>query len=232
MFDLEPLTEKCKHVLSEADHVCIGISPFNSYFSTRRIAALAGWAMARFGSCHFFVPDAAAVYTLQALGYPAERARHKAARQGAYVHNKVATALTSLGVARPEDLVWGARRLAECPRYQELHDHARRLFDTHDDFRDACLDASRWVLDRKLPDGREPTGEQLLLAVRYFLAELPMFTDSAAICLGGPGHSSLFVYHQRVRFLERFYRRELAWHPVEQQGFLVVTENPLVEQPV
>ncbi|WP_428986079.1 tRNA-dependent cyclodipeptide synthase [Streptomyces pyxinae] len=212
--------------------MCIGISPFNSYFSTRRIAALAAWAMSRFGSCHFFVPDGPAAFTLEALGYPAGRARHKAARQGAYVHNKLATALGSLGISRPESLVWGARRLAASPRYQELREAAQRLFDSDDAFRAACLDASRWVLDRRLPDGREPTEEQLALAVRYFLAELPLFTDSATICLDSPGRPSLFVYHQRVRFLERLYRGELAWRPAERQGFLLVTEKVRAGEPV
>ncbi|MBH5336777.1 tRNA-dependent cyclodipeptide synthase [Streptomyces pactum] len=225
MFDIEPLTERCGTVLREASHACIGVSPFNSYFSTRRLTELAGWALSAFGSCHFFVPDAAAAYTLEALGDTPERARHKAGRQGRYVRNKVTTALRTLGVAEPADLILGMDRLSQNARYRELLDAAQLLFETDAAFRAACLDASLWVLDRKLPPGARPTPEQLGKAVRYFLAELPLFTDSAGIA-GAGARSSMFVYHHRVRFLERFYRGELTWSPAPGQGFLVVRERP------
>ncbi|WP_340560697.1 tRNA-dependent cyclodipeptide synthase [Streptomyces sp. GSL17-111] len=221
MFEFEPLTERCSSLLPSATHVCIGVSPFNSYFSTPRLRRLAQWALARFGAAHFFVPDAAAAYTLETLGYAPDRARHKAQRQGQYVHNKIATALRSLGVTNPSALILGMERLHHLPRYVGLLDEAYRRFDQDEGLRAACLDASHWVLDRRMPPGTSPTDAQLHSAVRYFLSELPMFVDAGGIA----GHRpSLFVYHERVPFLERFYRRELSWQPVEDQGFLVVRE--------
>lgn len=222
MFNSEPLTERCGALLPTASHVCIGVSPFNSYFSTERLTALAKWALTRFEQCHFFIPDTVAAHTLEALGYAPARARRKAARQGQYVHNKVATALRALGVADPQRLVLGMARLVERPRYCELAAQAGALFEQNADFRAACLDATHWVLDRKLPPGTTPDEEQLRLAVRYFLAELPLFADPGGICGAGP---SLFVYHQRVAFLEKFYRGELPWAPAPGQGFLVVRED-------
>ncbi|GAA3188135.1 cyclo(L-leucyl-L-leucyl) synthase [Streptomyces virens] len=221
MLECEPLTERCGGLLSEATHVCIGVSPFNSYFSTPRLRRLAGWALRRFGNVHFFVPDAVAAYTLEALGYEPDRARHKARRQGQYVHNKIATALHTLGVANPDRHVLGMDRLYGTPRYLTLLDEAYRCFQEDEDFRTACLGASHWVLERNLPPGATPGEEQLHSAARYFLAELPLFADAGGIT----GHRpSLFVYHQRVAFLERFYRRELSWRPTDGQGFLVVRE--------
>ncbi|AXK33858.1 tRNA-dependent cyclodipeptide synthase [Streptomyces armeniacus] len=228
MFDVEPLTAGCGELLPRATHVCIGVSPFNGYFRTPRITALAEWALRTFDGCHFFVPDTVAAYTLQAQGYPLGRARHKAQRQGQYVHNKVATALRSLAVPDPCEQVWGMDRLRRNARYAELLDEANGLFDGDRRFRDACLDASRWVLEHKLAPGAEPTREQLLLAVRYFLAELPLFADSGGIAAAegaGDGGVSMFVYHQRVRFLERFYGGELPWSAAPGQGFLVVREH-------
>lgn len=222
MFNSEPLTERCGSLLSTASHVCIGVSPFNSYFSTERLTALAQWALTRFERCHFFIPDTVAAYTLEALGYPQARARRKAARQGQYVHNKVATALRALDVDQPQRLVLGMAQLAERPRYGELLAQAQELFAADAAFRDACLDATHWVLDRKLPPGSTPDAEQLQHAVRYFLAELPLFADSGGICGAGP---SFFVYHQRVAFLEEFYSGRLSWAPAPGQGFLVVQEE-------
>ncbi|MFF3290117.1 tRNA-dependent cyclodipeptide synthase [Streptomyces sp. NPDC003023] len=230
MFKIEPLTENCRAVMTGAPHVCIGVSPFNSYFSTHRLTALAQWALSEFVDCHFFIPDSAAAYTMEALGYPPERARHKARRQGAYVHNKVRTALQGLGVEDPDSRILGMDRLQRTPRYTELLSKAQALYVRDEDFRIACLGASHWVLDRKLPPGAEPTPEQLELAVRYFLAELPLFTDTAGI-VGSSTPGSLFVYHHRVAFLERFYRRELGWTPAPGQGFLVVSDEPGTGEP-
>ncbi|WP_431040891.1 tRNA-dependent cyclodipeptide synthase [Streptomyces sp. P1-3] len=222
MFDVQPLTQNCCAAQQNASHACIGVSPFNSYFSTKRLVALADWALSEFDSCHFFVPDTAAAYTLEALGYPPDRARHKAQRQGQYVHNKITTALRTLSVDDPAELILGMARLEENARYRELLDHAHGLCADDPLFRQACLDASHWVLDRKLPPDTLPTQEQLRLAVRYFLAELPLFVDSGGITESGP---SMFVYHHPVDFLERFYRNELPWSPAPGQGFLVVREQ-------
>ncbi|WP_189533982.1 tRNA-dependent cyclodipeptide synthase [Streptomyces roseolilacinus] len=222
MFEIEPLTERCRGLLPTAVHVCVGVSPFNSYFNGPRLLRLAEWALRRFPHVHFFVPDTAAAYTLEALGYAPSRARHKAQRQGRYVHNKICTALRELGVREPESLVLGMDRLHDTPRYTRLLDEAHLRFRRDEDFRAACLDASHWVLDQKLPPGTAPTEEQLRGAVRYFLAELPLFADAGGIA----GHRpSFFVYHHRVAFLERFFRHELGWRPVDGQGFLVVRDR-------
>ncbi|WP_053735150.1 tRNA-dependent cyclodipeptide synthase [Nocardia sp. NRRL S-836] len=214
-----PLTEHCARPLRSGRHVCVGISPFNSYFSVGRITALARWAMAEFESFHFFVPDRAAAFTLEALGYEPARAKTKAHRQGQYVVNKVCRALWDVGVPRPEDHVLDGATLAENPFYQRLLTNAHDLFDHDEDFARHCLDATRWVLDRKLPDGEVPTQLQLRTAVRYFLAELPMFVDTPAIT---GVDSSVFAYHQRVEFLERLYARELSWQPHPGQGFVLL----------
>ncbi|MFF6994745.1 tRNA-dependent cyclodipeptide synthase [Streptomyces sp. NPDC008313] len=243
MFEFEPLTERCGGLLPTACHVCIGVSPFNSYFSTPRLRRMADWALTRFGNVHFFVPDALAACTLEALGYEPDHARRKARRQGQYVHNKIATALSALGVENPRRLILGMDRLYATPRYVTLLDDAYRCFREDEEFRAACLDATHWVLEQKLAPGTTASQEQLRGAVRYFLGELPLFADAggiAASIAGVPGvpgvpstpgvpdvggHSpSFFVYHQRVGFLERFFARELAWRPVEGQGFLVVRD--------
>ncbi|MFE1310517.1 oleate hydratase [Streptomyces sp. NPDC058755] len=77
-----PLSAACADVLAQAEHACIGVGPFNSYFSVGRIRQIAQWAYERFAQVDFFVPDGPSAYTLQALGYPPERAEWKARRQG------------------------------------------------------------------------------------------------------------------------------------------------------
>ncbi|SHG79992.1 tRNA-dependent cyclodipeptide synthase [Streptoalloteichus hindustanus] len=217
-----PLTDSCAGPLSTGSHVCIGVSPFNSYFSVDRIAAIARWAQRSFDAFHFFVPDGASVHTLEALGYPPNRARYKAGRQGQYVINKIHRALDEVGVADPTGYVLSSAALDGDPAYLALLDRVHAEFDDNPAFAHECLEASRWVLDRRLPDGEEPTPDQLAIAVRYFLAELPMFLDTVSIA---KVESSVFAYHQRVHFLELLYRQELSLTPHPRQGFVVLSHD-------
>lgn len=219
-FSVQPLTTRCRAIAEGGEHACVGISPFNSYFTAERIAALAQWALGSFGSVHFYVPDGPAAYTLEAVGYTPERAAHKARRQGRWLGNKLRRTLSDLGAPDPDKLVLDSASLATNTAYQRLHTEVCGQFAGDPEFATACLSTSGWVLGQRLPDGASPTVEQTRAAVRYLLAELPLFTDTAAIA--GVAES-VFCYHQQVPFLEALYRHRLTWKPVPRQGFLVVT---------
>ncbi|MGH3449517.1 MAG: tRNA-dependent cyclodipeptide synthase, partial [Haloechinothrix sp.] len=192
-----PLCGNCDEPLRRGEHACLGISPFNSYFSVERVAGWARWALATFARVHLFVPDTAAAYTLEALGYSPERAAAKARRQGRYLRNKIHRALRSLGVDEPDKMILDSAVLDQSDRYRTLHAQVRHNFDHHERFRGACLAASRWVLEGRVPDP-EMTDEQLRRAARYLLAELPLFLDTASIV---DARASVFCYHQAPPFL-------------------------------
>lgn len=219
-YTAEPLSTQCTFALSTAEHACFGISPFNSYFSTERITHLVGWAASTFGSFHIFVPDVPAAYTLEALGYPPDRAENKARRQANYLRNKITRALEVARIPHPTTLLLDWSSLRGNAHYGSLLAKAHGLFDSDENFRAACLDASHWVLDKRLPTDTQITTAQLLLAARYFLSELPLFTDTAGIV--GTG-SSVFCYHQAIPFLRRLYKHELPWKPSPSQGFVVLS---------
>jgi cyclo(L-tyrosyl-L-tyrosyl) synthase len=218
-FTATPLTDRCHRAYARRTHACVGISPFNGYFHTQRVADLARWAIAEFDQVHFFVPDSLSVHTLQAIGYPPDRAAFKARRQGQYVVNKIITALAALGVPDPAGRVLTSAALSANPRYAALHELARQLFATDPEFRAACLDAGAWVLDRRLPPGTAATEAQLLTASNYLLGELPLFLDTPGIT-GTP--ESVFCYHQTPRFLRLLFGRRLRCTPQPTQGFLQI----------
>ncbi|RSM69337.1 tRNA-dependent cyclodipeptide synthase [Amycolatopsis sp. WAC 01375] len=223
-----PLTEHCADPLMRADHVCLGVSPFNSHFTVDRIADLARWAMSNFQGFHFFVPDGPSAFTLEALGYNPVRAAQKALRQGNYTRNKIIRALEQVYPGDSRELILDSTVLDTNRAYLGLLSEAHHRFATDPEFAEQCLGATGWVLDKRLPEGEHPTRDQLRSAVRYFLAELPMFVGTVAVA--GVG-SSVFAYHQRVSFLERLYRRELSWRPSPGQGF-VVLENTVSGQAI
>lgn len=150
----QPLTPQCARHLRSREHACLGISPFNSYFTEAQIRRLARWAFRTFSTVHFFVPDAAAAHTLEALGYPAKKAAAKARRQGQYLLNKIRRALACLGISRPDELILDSRALTTNTRYTQLLADAEHRFHTDPTFAEQLLDASRWVLDKRLPTAR------------------------------------------------------------------------------
>ncbi|MFB8128703.1 tRNA-dependent cyclodipeptide synthase [Streptomyces mirabilis] len=214
-----PLSSRCADVVERAEHACFGISPFNGYFSTARIRELAAWGLARFERVDFFVPDMPSAFTLEALGYSPERAAWKARRQGQYTRNKAVTALRSLGVADASARVLGWAELESNAAFVRLHEDGLRRYDEDPGFRDVCREATGWVLAGKLAEGQAPEAEQVERAVRYFLAELPLFLDTPSIVGAGV---SVFCYHRPPEVLRRLYAGELGWRPAAGQGFAVV----------
>jgi len=214
------LSSHCESIYQKKSSVCFGISPFNSYFSEERIAKLARWGKQTFRSIHFFIPDIPSVYTLEAQGYSQAKAVSKARQQSNYLRNKFFRALSSVGLtlaeAREMLIDWGF--LGENSQYHTLHKQAETLFESDLQFRSECIQASKWVMAKKLPED-ELTEEVLLHAVKYFLAELPLFADSPGI-IGI--ESSMFAYHQSIPFLERLYQRKLPFLPARGQGFVVL----------
>ncbi|MET7714468.1 tRNA-dependent cyclodipeptide synthase [Streptomyces sp. NPDC005407] len=216
---MSPLSGRCAAVVERAEHACFGISPFNSYFSAARIRALAAWGLGRFDRVDFFVPDAPSAFTFEAMGYAPQKAAWKARRQGQYTRNKIAGALGSLGVADADKRVLGWAELEGNAAFGALHAMGLRRYDEDAGFRDACHEATGWVLAGKLPAGQVPDDQQIERAVRYFLAELPLFIDTASVVGAG---ASVFCYHQPPDVLRRLYAGELGWQPAAGQGFAVV----------
>ncbi|ASU81838.1 tRNA-dependent cyclodipeptide synthase [Nocardiopsis gilva YIM 90087] len=216
---VRPLSPYCVPALAERTHACLGISPFNGYFTTGRIRDLAAWALNRFESMHLYMPDGPTATTLAALGYAPARAAAKARSQCRYLRNKMVRALDDLGVPAPEELILDSAALADNTRYQELLNDAHALFDHDSEFRRSCLEAARWVLHGRIaPD--EMSQERLRTAVPYLLAELPLFSHTPEIV---DVSVSVFCYHRPPEFVEHLVHRRLAWCPLPKQGFAVVT---------
>lgn len=216
-----PLTNNCKNAFEKKEHACFGISPFNSYFSEDRIRTLALWGTQHFESMHFFVPDIPSAFTLQALGYDSEKASWKARRQCQYLINKIEKALCSIGFSPSEAksmlLTW--QKLSATKRYNEIFENVQALFTSDSEFKLQCLEASRWVLERRVADTSVLSKEALTLAAQYLLTEIPLFIDTSSIMNVS---SSVFCYHQRVAFIEDIYRKAFPVYATENQGFLIV----------
>ncbi|ASU82211.1 tRNA-dependent cyclodipeptide synthase [Nocardiopsis gilva YIM 90087] len=219
---VRPLSPSCASAFDKGEHACLGISPFNGYFTTERITVLARWALDRFSTVHLYMPDGPSALTLEASGYPRRRASAKARRQANYLRNKMIRALDAVGAAEPQGMILDSGTLAGNRRYERLLGEAHALFDADAAFQEACLDAGRWILADRV-ESAELTTERMGIAARYLLAELPFFTHTPHIV--GTA-SSVFCYHRPPDFVERLFQRRLPWGPQDGQGFVQLGPVP------
>lgn len=217
-----PLTANCAHILASRDHVCLGISPFNSYFTRARIAELTRWAANEFTEVQFHLPDEPSEYTLRALGFTADKARRRAHENGSKMRNRIRDGLDSADLDGLHARVLDWKFLSANSAFLDLHKRTHYLFDTDRVFRALCLDTTRDVLRHRLPDGIEPDQRQCDIAVEYFIADIPLLLDTPAI-VGSP--SSLYAYHRTIPFIEALFNRELPLRPHPAQGYLILSEK-------
>lgn len=212
--EIRPLTDNCSEVFRRKDHICFGISPFNSLFSVEYLESLIDYAQKNFSHFHFFIPDEPTVYTLEAMGYDPEEARKKMRKQTNWLKNKMIKAL-SARVPTPDKYILDWQTLSSNKVFSVELDHVFQAFDVCRDFRGLCLESSRWVLQNKI-ESDKITDECLLKAVKYFLSEIPIFAATDKIVFR---ESSLFCYHDSIPFHEQLYLNQLMYKPSPGQGF-------------
>jgi len=220
----EPVTADCAAILRAREHVVVGVSPFNSYFTEEKIAELISWAKANFRAFHIYVPDGPSQFTLEALGYPETKARKKASRQGRWLLNKIRRALCAaeLEEGKAEQLILCSKSLEHDEAYRRLSQEVDAICAVEASFYEGCVETSRWVLNGQAGDPEEVTREMLESAVRYLKAELPLFMDSPAIV---GASSSVFAYHQCPPFLESLFQTRRGEIINERQGFVKVIKD-------
>ena len=226
--ELEPLLEKSSMPMERRDHICFGISPFNSLFSEEYLSSLVDFSLKNFKTFHFFLPDAPTVYTLEALGYGQSESRKKMKKQINWLRNKMLKALVANGLSsEKEDYILDAEKLEKNETFQDELKTVYGFFDFDPLFRNECLEASRWVLQNKMEE-KLITEAVLLKAVKYFLYEIPLFAATNKIV---QSTTSLFCYHQHIPFHERLYQNLLSYEPSFGQGYGMIKLNTPNEVP-
>ena len=222
---MKPVSSICASIYGAGHHAVIGVSPFNSYFSEDRLAALFTWADSRFEGFHIFIPDEATRYTLEALGYDSAKARRKARRQANYLMNKIERALDVAVPDYTRDRILTNAVLGKNDAYMGMLKTVERRFERDEAFRESCTKCTRWVLENQAQEDTVIDAAATNLAVRYFLEELPLFMDSASI-VGAA--SSVFCYQKCPEALKGFYTDRSGALVAGTQGFIEVDALDLV----
>lgn len=211
-----PFDSQSESIYGQKEHVFIGISPFNSYFTLERITKLINWGMNNFKNITVFTPDTLSAFTLQGKGYSKEHAMRKTKKEDSRIKSRIFKAFEIIGVSNifSENKILPFTQISKCPKYLKTYEDCLKHFETDTVLRSGCLEISKTIISDTENAANE---EQLTLAVQYFLHELPLFINAPFI-LDVP--SSLFVYHAPPTFFNHLYQGRTLVSP--DQGFLKV----------
>lgn len=216
-----PISAKCEEILKTQEHILIGISPFNSYYSEQKITQLIYWGKLNFKQFHLFVPNTLPYFNFLAMGYLPNKAHNKTNRQWNYLKNKIQKALVNNGFSMQhfsEKIITISDHLSKNPIYNQLHQACLKKYDEDSFFKKTCLNVSKIVLSNYTDLITDQ--KNLEIAVQYLLAELPLYLNTPDILMVP---SSLFVYHEKLNFFYDLYNTRTNELLANNQGHLIVT---------
>ncbi|WP_455360895.1 tRNA-dependent cyclodipeptide synthase [Streptomyces sp. SYSU K21746] len=218
-FEVLPFTPACRSIWDEGDHVLIGVSPGNSYFSAERITSLARWANSRFAQVDFVYADLHVDRMFASFGYTQEHAARRAAKEIKAVRRRMLRGVEEAGPPLGDTRVRALSEFSGNRVYQLLHRRVRHFIETDDEFRKGCEEMAEFFLGTKLDDGQSITEEQRQVCFDYMAAELPFFLDTPSI-LDVP--SSVSCYHVRMPLTDVLYGRGGGLRATRNQAYAVV----------
>ncbi|WP_079198914.1 tRNA-dependent cyclodipeptide synthase [Streptomyces sp. CB02115] len=193
-FRVEGLDLHSRELAERYGTMVLGLSPFNSFYSTQTVTALCQSAATSFSDVHVVLPGAPE----SALRYitAGKEPRHAVQRSKRVIHNMRNVArrtLADCGVSDTDARVHVMTRFASHPRYQKSRARIESAYRTQAPMREAVHAMTRTALATS--SDSDPTPAQIELNTRYIFAEAPLLLDAAGM-LARP--STLFVYHRRV----------------------------------
>ncbi|MGI5200489.1 tRNA-dependent cyclodipeptide synthase [Spirillospora sp. CA-108201] len=218
----------CRRLLDQGEHILIGVSPENSYFSRERIIALVKWAQRHFDEIDIVYVDQHIDTMYVASGYTPQKASARATRTIRDTRRRVRQAVEKSGGPDPRVRV---RALSECvdlPGYQDTRMRIEERLGSDGGLQKACEEHVRYIL-RSRCDGASPEAEEAKLqaGLAYLYAEMPVLFNSPEI-LGVS--SSVFCYHSIMPVLRHLYGTAIR---NQAQGYIVAKpiERPLETRP-
>ncbi|AUY48967.1 tRNA-dependent cyclodipeptide synthase [Streptomyces sp. CB01881] len=217
-YEALPFSDRCRDIWRRGDHLLIGVSPGNSYFSHRRIAELIGWGREFFERIDIVHADLHVGAQYEAFGYDAERAERRAVKEVKATARRIARGAEDAG--SPDGVRMHAlSEFAGHPVYRRLHRQAVDALGTDREFREAAEGMARGFLAARMDEGLAPNEPQLAAGLRYITAELPFFLDTPAL-LGVP--SSVSCYHLQLPLTPVLFGRDEGLRAAPAQGYAVV----------
>ncbi|MGV9264562.1 tRNA-dependent cyclodipeptide synthase [Kitasatospora sp. NPDC003701] len=218
VYEAFPFSGGCREIWRRGEHLLIGVSPGNSYFSHRRIAELVGWGLEFFERIDIVQADLHVEAQYETFGYTPEHAQRRAAKEIKATARRIARGVEEAG--GPDGVRTHAlSAFTGHPAYRRLHRQVVDALDADREFRAAAEAMARGFLAARLDEGLAPNEPQLAAGLRYIAAELPFFLDTPAL-LGVP--SSVSCYHLQLPLTPVLFGREEGLRAAPGQAYAVV----------
>ncbi|GAA2135048.1 tRNA-dependent cyclodipeptide synthase [Kitasatospora kazusensis] len=225
-FEALPYSDRCRRVWRRGDHLLIGVSPGNSYFSPQRIAELLCWGGEFFGSMDIVYADLHVDTQFAAFGYPPDRALRRATKEIKTTHRRIQRGVEEAGL--PGVRVRALSEFRSDAVYQGLHRSVLEALEDDPVFREAAEGMARAFLAARTADGQDVSAAQLAAGVAYIAAELPFFLDTPKL-LGVP--TSVSCYHVQLPLTPVLFGRSEGLRAAPEQGYAVIRPLPGPQAP-
>lgn len=156
--------------------IVVGISTFNSYFSSGNLTKMLTWSCTHYDYVHIFIMDGAGIYNLLALGYNQEEAARKTHKNDKELIARVNKVIKTCNITNCQ--IIKLSELSTTPEYKSLYDKYKLLFHQEGEFYHLCLNITNNILASKVDIITE---EMKLIAVQYLLAELPVILHAPTV---------------------------------------------------
>lgn len=200
------IDENSAQIFKKKEHVLIGISPFNSYYSRAKIEQILIWVLEQgFKDFHFFLADEIYHYNFLMMGYSMEKAQHETKKQDRYLYNKVMQNLEKYGVDEEKIIKYTDFKIQK--KYQDKYIEYKQKLKHSLSFQK--------ILEQTISNLNFKTSH-LILTDDYIFAELPFILDTPALF---NVQSSCFVYHQNNDLYTYLFAQK---NQTKMQGFIAL----------
>ncbi|MEV2278725.1 tRNA-dependent cyclodipeptide synthase [Nocardiopsis sp. NPDC049922] len=222
-FEAIPFTVNCSVVYDKGEHLLVGASPGNGYFTRDRVAALLRWARRRFDSVDVVYADREVDAMFVALGYDPDRARRRATKDIRALRRRI---LQGIELSGSDARCTALSEFEGDSAYLSLRADVERAMRTDPEFTEVCQKTiRRFLLPRSGEKG--PTDAQMEAGMRYLAREVPFFVDTPAIL--GVG-SSVSCYHVEMPLTPLLFTRTSGLRAADSQAYATV--RPLLDKEV
>lgn len=221
-FNVVPLSDNCREIYKKKNHILLGISPFNSRFSQDYIHQLIDWSSENFENVSILLAGDEAKNLLEAIGTPTTKAKRKVRKE---VRRHFRFSEEALKKNNRDINIHTFSDFKDNIIYNDVYETAKYYFENNKSFQNSCISMSREALYSRVKSSNmesiEITDTMLLHAVKYVLAELPLFLSGASI-LGYK--ESVLAYHRPWKLGERIKNSDFPIKMSDNQGYIVLEE--------
>jgi len=214
-----PVSSRCAEILESREHVLLGISPLNSYYSEEKINELLCWARDNFKSFHVLTSDTIFKQNFLALGYDEKKATAKTRLNWNALRNKILRAFSNIGYNEQEcqeKIIALSGKLPDGSLFNAIREACTKRYKHDLEFKQKCLSSSKEVIKNYSADVNDA---MLEVAAVYLLEEMPFYLDTPSM-LDVP--TSLMVYHKAIPFFTDLYKDRAEYLVSNNQGHLIL----------